>query len=290
MPDPSILSDAQAEDARATPEEILFGLRFLKNYYFPDRDMGAISHAEFVTALKTFQSLYAIEPTGILDARSVRAMLAPRCAMPDTQAMRAGDGRWHKTKLKLFVAKYVAGIPNSVQEDILVTAYRHWSDVANISFDLIRTQDGADIVITTGRGRRSGFDGAGSTLAWAELPPGDDRTLTLAFDLDESWSQQLGAGAREILLENVACHEGGHTLGLDHSIQSKALMAPYYNPQIAKPQPVDDVPRIQAIYGERTAPAPTPVPPSVARKITLEFTGSITKADLPGWVTTRIGP
>jgi len=70
-------------------------------------------------------------------------------------------------------------------------------------------------------------------------------------------------------------------LGLDHSRLSSALMAPYYNAFIAKPQTVDDIPRIVALMGPKTVPAPPPPPgqpPPTAPKTRLivDVEGTIT--------------
>jgi hypothetical protein len=96
------------------------------------------------------------------------------------------------------------------------------------------------------------------------MPDGSDQQLLMKFDLDETWIEN--ANQRGILLENVACHEFGHLLGLTHSQVQGALMAPYYNAAISTPQQNDDIPRILARYGPATAQppvGPTPTPPVI---------------------------
>ncbi len=100
----------------------------------------------------------------------------------------------------------------------------------------------------------------------------------MRFDLDERWV--IGNPQGGILMRNVACHEFGHLLGLEHSTRQTALMAPYYAPSIVKPQASDDVPRIQALYGAAPVPppVPTPIPPAVGNAtVTLYVEGKTAK-------------
>ena len=69
----------------------------------------------------------------------------------------------------------------------------------------------------------------------------------MKFDIAEFWitsPEKTG-----VLLENVAAHELGHILGLTHSEVSTALMAPYYNKNVNRPQENDDIERIRSLYG-----------------------------------------
>jgi len=52
----------------------------------------------------------------------------------------------------------------------------------------------------------------------------------------------------------VICHELGHALGLAH-LNFGALMAPYYDPNVSKPQ-AEDIEEISKLYGKRQKPYP----------------------------------
>ncbi len=96
----------------------------------------------------------------------------------------------------------------------------------------------------------------------------------------------MNPAALGIFLENVACHETGHLLGFDHSRISSALMAPYYNANIAKPQQNDDIIRAVNYYGKpSTNSTPQPTDPKETTKLTinLEFKGELTNVQIPGY-------
>lgn len=221
-------------------------------------------------AIVELKAAAGLAPTETIDSDLLTLLGRPRCGCLDVQRMGIELARWRKTNLTYFVAAYVNGLPRNDQDAILATAWRYWADVANIKVSLASTQQQADIVIATGRGSNQGFDGPSGTLAWAYLPSGNDQQLLMRFDIDEKWVASGGG----VLMLNVACHEFGHLLGLDHSKQGGALMAPFYSPGISKPQAVDDIPRIQALYG--VAGPSQPVPPLARKTITIEVVGDYT--------------
>lgn len=63
-------------------------------------------------------------------------------------------------------------------------------------------------------------------------------------------------------LLQVAAHEFGHVLGLQHTTAAKALMSPFYTFRYPLSLSPDDRRGIQHLYG-RPRPAPTSKPPAV---------------------------
>lgn len=212
-----------------------------------------------VVALQRAQASGGLKPTGILDTETLSLLGRPRCGCVDVQrvSLTGEQARWRKSDLTYTVETYVGGLSPADQEDLIAQAFAAWSALANIRVRRTDSRAGADIVISTGRGPAQQFDGPSGTLAWAYMPTGTDQKLLMRFDLDETWIRQGNAG---ILYLNVATHEFGHLLGLEHSRVSTALMAPFYSPSITRPQENDDIPRIQALYGPST-PTPPPVNP-----------------------------
>lgn len=246
--------------------------QFVLNYldafgYFPKPLAGwsRISTTDIVTALQTFQKFFGISKSGQVSMATVRAMEAPRCGCPDLPRdhqenfvrarnfIRAGLPRWRKKGLTYEIRDYLPGVDKSEFEKILASAFSAWTSLGNIDVRVADDiSDAPDILIATGSGAQSNFDGPGGILAWANMPTGNDEQLLIKFDLGETWV--TSAQQRGIILLNVATHEFGHLFGLDHSRMASAIMAPYYNAVIAKPQADDDIPRFQKRYGVRTVP------------------------------------
>ena len=128
-------------------------------------------------------------------------------------------------------------------------AWRVWSNVTELSFE--QKQGGkvhVDIRFEDGEhGDGDAFDGNGGTLAHAFFPVyGGD----VHFDNAETWTMGVRAGTN---LLQTAAHEFGHSLGLSHSKQYRALMAPFYRgyqKQVTLDD--DDVVAVQALYGVKT--------------------------------------
>lgn len=206
-------------------------------------------------AIMEMQRVAGLPQTGILDDATKAKMSEPRCGCLDVQRM-VEFARWRKNRLTYAVQSYLpeSMLSKADQVSILDQAWKAWEAHADIKLTPVSSGT-PDIIISTGRGRADGFDGPSGTLAWAQLP-NQDRQLLMKFDLDDTFGID-----RNIRLLNVGTHEFGHLLGLDHSGVSSALMAPYYSAGVSRPQPSDDIPRIQALYGPAAAhPAPTPTP------------------------------
>lgn len=219
-------------------------------------DEGAVE-----TAVATAQEAYGVPVTGEVDAMTERAFVRiPRCGVSDAWRAMEALNRWGPRHLSYAVEATPRGSGLTQELALLeiAAAFQSWSGVCGLTFERIQSTSQCNLLIGVGRGSRAGFDGQSGTLAWAELPPTDGHTrqLTMRFDLDENYVAALTGNG--ILLENVACHEIGHMLGLNHTNVQGSLMLPTYNPRIPKPTS-DDIRRAVERYGP---PAAAPVPPT----------------------------
>jgi predicted Zn-dependent protease len=255
----------------ASRQEMTFAVDYLLFFGYVGVELiKHVSYEDLKKGVQSFQRMFGLKADGVIDHKTIRAMECPRCGCPDhidagnkqhVQFLRAQEvaadrrDRWNKQGLTYYISQYVGnGVSRKTQKQVVADAFKAWDEVCGLDITEAKSLNRADIVIETGQGPQHNFDGRGGTLAWAYMPTGNDRQLTMKFDLDETWVTE--PQQRGIQLFNVACHEFGHLLGLSHSKKPSALMAPYYNPFIATPQADDDIPRVQKLYGPGPAPAP----------------------------------
>ncbi|KAI1232905.1 Stromelysin-3, partial [Lamprotornis superbus] len=196
----------------------------------------------------------------------------PRCGVPDLPLLPDGPsgrnrqkrfvlsgGRWDKTNLTYKIIRFPWQLVKAKVRRTIEEALKVWSDVTPLTFTEV--QEGrADIVIDFTRywhGDNLPFDGPGGILAHAFFPK-THREGDVHFDYDETWT--IGNNLGTDLLQ-VAAHEFGHVLGLQHTAVSKSLMSPFYIFRYPLSLSEDDKQGIQYLYGKRSwAPDPTPTP------------------------------
>lgn len=173
------------------------------------------------------------------------------CGVPDgyieallAEEARGGLPRWGKPVVTWALAAAVP--PFSFEETAQVFAAAWAKLQAACGIVLRRAERNADITMTVG-----GIDGPGGTLAWSEIPPGDDRPLRQKYD---TAGPSLRWDAPRLLL--TAMHEGGHALGLPHG-PAGSLMQPTLNTDIDGPQSWD-VAQLQQRYGPPRPAQPDP--------------------------------
>lgn len=135
----------------------------------------------------------------------------------------------------------------------IVRAFDAWAAVANIRFVEVPDSGLAfNAVGATGDIRIGGqlIDGPLGVLAHAFFP-----TVTfnfggdLHFDSGETWEiGQDGADDDAFDIFLVALHEIGHSIGLDHSQITDAVMAPFYNEAVGAGLRPDDIAGAQSLY------------------------------------------
>ncbi|XP_039859488.1 stromelysin-3-like [Simochromis diagramma] len=195
----------------------------------------------------------------------------PRCGVPDypTKEEWRHRGRYRQRRYTLYGQRWdktdltyrIDGFPWQFGEERVRGVFRDaakiWSDVTPLTFTEVRNGH-ADIRIdfrSLWHGDNLPFDGRGGILAHAFFPK-THRQGEIHFDADESWT--LGNHMGMDLLQ-VAAHEFGHVLGLQHTRTKGAIMSPHYffadfPPRISN----DDKWGIQHLYGSRRVRAPEP--------------------------------
>lgn len=207
-------------------------------------------------ALRQFQTFAGLQPTGVLDAQTLSRLKQPRCGNPDMVSglsrAAAGSSPWPSTHLTYGFQNFTPDLMPAETRSAIADALSLWSQVTVLSFAEHNPPSDADFVIrfvSGDHGDGKPFDGPGGVLAHAFYPPprGGDLSGDAHFDESETWAVNLPIPANRIDLVTIAAHELGHSLGLDHSPDSTALMFAFYSGSHRYLAP-DDVASIRSIY------------------------------------------
>jgi len=161
--------------------------------------------------------------------------------------------RWTTNEITYRISKYSTKLPKKTVDKLIRKALMLWEEVTNLKFveQKNEIENGKkvkfNIRFETGEhGDDAPFDGEGGFRAHAFFPGfGGD----LHLDDDENWTDESRRDGVRLLL--VAAHEIGHALGVGHSDNPNALMAPSHkewNGEVKLMQ--DDINAIQGLYGK----------------------------------------
>jgi hypothetical protein len=247
---------------------------------------------EVLASVKRFKDIFNVNEEGI-GPKTLAAIELPRCGLKENLLENASNpSKWGLKDISYFIKSRDSDLSVADWDKAIRISFDNWEEVTPLKFFKVDKSSEANIILDTGSGRSDDFDGPSGVLAWCQLPPGSNfkGQILCKFDLGDTWV--LTNPNKGILLVNVATHELGHGLGLLHSTRNTALMAPYYTPDKSKPQLVDDIPRIQALYGKpNSSPTPTPIPtpiPTPVDTLTINLTGNITGINIPGYRITKL--
>ena len=257
------LEAGDSGEAVAALQEYLEAFGYMHGRTYQTRTFDSATEA----ALEDFQRIFGLEVSGRVDHATYELLRTPRFDdMPDVAAN--GDPQldpfvlfgasWDDPNLTYAYGPFTSDLSQAAQKAAMQQAFATWAAVTPLTFTEVASNQNPEIVISFvtgnhGDGAQNAFDGAGGVLAHAFYPPETDpASPTLHgdahFDDAETWTVTIPVPFNGIDLVTVAIHEFGHSLGLGHSNNNNAIMAPFYT-GANRTLHSDDIAGIQAHYG-----------------------------------------
>ena len=234
-----------------SPPKQIEGLSFFKGYlsnfgYLQSSEpFNDYLDEETITAIKTYQQYFNLQPTGNINNETLHQILLPRCAVPDMNFYynftdlkswpKAGNQWFPMGKSLLTYGFQPMNEMTAEMKKVFTDAFTRWVRATAGVLKLTETTyDNADIKVGFYRfdGRFKNLLFGGSVIRYQ--PDSNVTTGDIRLDLTDLWAlpreEDMLSQDGVLDLESAAMHQIGHLLGLDHSNKEDSVMYPYMLP------------------------------------------------------------
>lgn len=223
-------------------------------------------------ALMKMQKLFGLESTGQLDEITLERIQQPRCGVPDapmspeaTTTLASVVAKWNRNNIRWSLGKIASIIFREHIRSAIQTALKPWAEVTPLTFSEILPKLRPQIIVSFRDGGHPPCPlvFGSRELAHAFYPPPRGGTFAGHVHFNENFRWSLDPHPKThpkrrplfpemtggFDLASIACHELGHSLGLDHSDVYEAVMFPSFREgNIKRSLHEDDITSIQALY------------------------------------------
>jgi len=205
-------------------------------------------------ALKAYQTAHGLKTDAIAGPITKAALLKLRMDGLKDGFKEEGEAKW-KWKGKDGLIKFWVGTsPGSLNREAVLSdiqaAVDQWGAAVSMKMERTEESAGADLVlewVEASAEQKFKFDGKDGNLAHA-MDSVAEGPARIEFDFADKWLTTGSDSKEGYFLLPVTLHEMGHIMGLPHSEDSHAVMAPYYVEDSCKLS-AKDITAVQKLYG-----------------------------------------
>ncbi len=203
-------------------------------------------------------------PVGSACAQTTIACYDEFARQPSKVVCFRDASRWQTTDLTWRVTEFYDTLSMDGQIEAAERAFAQWADASNLTLTRVDSGD-ANITIAFVGGQHGDdfpFDGPGMNLAHAFFP-GSGRPGDIHMCSDEMWTLDAAANPDGFDVFTAMLHEIGHALGIEHTLDADAVMAPSYQNGV-EGLTATDIDAIQVLYGAPGETLPDDIQQSAA--------------------------
>lgn len=147
--------------------------------------------------------------------------------------------KWNKTTLNYYIINTTSDISSQDCINAIATSFAAWSDISEFTFTKVNNSSNADIVI------QWDYSFSDNSILGETIPLENNGVLYLVgIHFNDYLTWAVDGSVCDVV--EVASHEIGHALGLNHSGYSNALMFPSYH--YSRSLTADDICGLWSIY------------------------------------------